>query len=374
MRASLVFLRSYPDLWRLFWSNVLWTLGSGLYFFVWPNYVRDLGGGPQEIGYLTALMYGVMALTLLPGGWLADRWERKRLMLLNWAVAAVAPLIFAAAHHWSALIPGVLLYSQFFGWPAMEAYVAQLVPKESLGRAFALTNSGYALGAALSPLLGALLLPHMGMKGLFLLAFVAFVGSTAVIGLLRPQHPMSQPHSKHIISPSPTLWRWVAVFVGVSGITAAVRPFLPVFLEDRFGIGRAWLLASSSLISLGGFVLAWLLGHWSAKSSIQALVFGLLAIAGGIALVFLPGGLVLGLFLFGADSAVYSLLRASIGVVASQGRVFGTTQLPATLAQALAPLAAGWLYSASPTLFLGLGGGLLALLALVSSRLGKKQR
>ncbi len=373
MRASLAFLRSSPDLWRLFWSNVLWTLGSGLYFFVWPNYVRDLGGGPQEIGYLTALMYGVMALTLLPGGWLADRWERRQLMLLNWAVAAVAPLIFAAAHHWTALIPGVLLYAQFFGWPAMEAYVAQLVPKKSLGRAFALTNSGYSLGAALSPLLGALLLPHLGMRGLFLLAFVAFSGSTTLIGFLRPQHPTPHADPKKSASASPTLWRWVVVFVGVSGITAAVRPFLPVFLEDRFGIGRAWLLASSSLIAFGGFSLAWLLGHLSAKSPAKASSLGLLAIATGIALIFVPSGLVLGLFLFGAEAAVYSLFRASIGMVASQGRVFGATQLPATLAQALMPLAAGWFYHASPQLFLAWGAGAITFFALVSLVLGRRQ-
>ncbi len=372
MRASLVFLRSHPDLWRLFWSNVLWTLGSGLYFFVWPNYVRDLGGGPQEIGYLAALMYGVMALSLLPGGWLADRWERKRLMVANWGVASVAPLVFALARHWAGLIPGVLLYAQFFGWPAMEAYVAQLVPKDSLGRAFALTNSGYSLGAAFSPLLGALLLPHIGMRGLFLLAFGAFAGSTAVMGLLRPQHPAPQPDSDPTVSVSPTLWRWVVVFVSVLGITAAVRPFLPVFLEDRFGIDRAWLLASSSLISLGGFALAWLLGHLSAKSSVSALVFGILAVAVGVALIFVPGGLVFGLFLFGAEAAVYSLFRAFIGAVVSQGRVFGATQFPATSAQALAPLAAGWFYSASPDLFLGLCVGLLALLALVSAGLGKR--
>ena len=77
IRAGLRFLWDYPNLWKLFWSNVLGSSGSGLYFFIWPNFVRDLGGGPQEIDYLTALMYGVMALTLFPGGWLADRYDRR---------------------------------------------------------------------------------------------------------------------------------------------------------------------------------------------------------------------------------------------------------------------------------------------------------
>ncbi|MEN3010325.1 MAG: MFS transporter [Candidatus Bipolaricaulaceae bacterium] len=372
MRAGIAFLRAYPDLGRLFWSNVLWTLGSGLYFFVWPNYVRDLGGGPQEIGYLTGLMYGVMALSLLPGGWLADRAERRRLMVANWGLAALAPLLFALARHWTGLIPGVLLYAQFFGWPAMEAYVADLVPKDSLGRAFALANSGYALGAALSPLLGAALLPRLGMRGLFFLAFLAFLASTLVLTRLSPQRPKARPDAEGLGVRSPRLWPWMAVFVGVSLASAALRPFLPVFLEDRFGMARAGILASGALLSLGGFVLAWPLGHFSGQSSSRALAAGLLAMAAGVALLFLPFGFLPGLFLFGADAAVYSLLRGLIGREAGWGRVFGATQVPATLAQALAPLAAGWLYHAAPTLFLGLGAGFLGLLALVSLRLEKR--
>lgn len=371
MREGIAFLRSYPDLWKLFWSNALWTLGSGLYFFVWPNYVRDLGGGPKEIGYLTALMYGVMAFSLLPGGWLADRLERRGLMLANWGLAALAPLLFALARSWAGLIPGVLLYAQFFGWPAMEAYVAGVVPKESLGRAFALTNSGYALGAILSPLLGAALLPRLGMRGLFLLAFLAFSASTLLIGRLSPQRPQNRTDSPAALAVPSALWRWVAVFVGVSLVSAAVRPFLPVFLEDRFRLGRPWILASGALLSLGGFGLAWPLGHLSARSPARALAAGLVSMAAGIPLLFVPFGLIPGLFLFGADAAVYSLLRGLIGGAAALGRVFGATQVPATLAQALAPLAAGWFYSASPALFLGTGAGLLLLLALLSWRLGK---
>lgn len=371
MRQGIAFLRTYPDLWRLFWSNALWTLGSGLYFFIWPNYVRDLGGGPREIGYLTALMYGVMALSLLPGGWLADRLDRRRLMLANWAVASFAPLLFAFARSWTGLIPGVFLYAQFFGWPAMEAYVAGVVPKASLGRAFALTNSGYALGATLSPLLGALLLPHLGMRGLFLLAFLAFVGSTFLIGRLHPQRPRVRADPSAAPAFPAALWPWVAVFAGVSLVSAALRPFLPVFLEDRFGVGRSWILASSSLLSLGGFVLAWPLGHGSARNPARALAWGLTGMALGVLLLFLPFGLIPGLFLFGADAAVYSLLRGLIGSQGALGRVFGATQVPATLAQALAPLAAGWFYAASPTLFLGTGAGLLLLLALLSWHRGK---
>ena len=350
IRAGLRFLRDYPNLWKLFWSNVLWSSGSGLYFFIWPNFVRDLGGGPQEIGYLTALMYGVMALTLLPGGWLADRCDRRRVMLWNWALAALAPLLYARARTWPELIPGVVVYALFFGWPAMEAYVADTVPPESLGRAFALTNSGYALGAILSPLFGAALLPWVGMRGLFLLAFLAFTGSTLLIGLMQPQRPHSLSEPASAVSPHRFLLPWLILLIATSAASAGARPFLAPYLEDRFGLGRAFILASGSLLALGEFFLAWPLGHESERNPRRAVFVALVLCALGAGIFLIPFGFVFGLFLMGADRVVYSLVRSLIGVQVrvGRGRVFAQTQVLATAAEALAPLATGWLYHFSP--------------------------
>lgn len=350
IRAGILFLRSYPDLWKLFWSNVLWTTGSGLYFFIWPNYVRDLGGGPQEIGYLTALMYAVMALTLLPGGWLADRCDRRRVMLANWGLAALAPLFYARAKSWPELIPGVLLYALFFGWPAMEAYVADAVSSESLGRAFALTNSGYALGAIVTPIIGAALLNKIRMRGLFILAFLSFSASTALIGLMRPQKP-SQVHGENPAEGSGRgLLSWILLLTITSAASAGTRPFLAPFLEDSFRLGRAYILAFGSLLALGEFLWAWPLGHLSERSRSQAVFMALGLCALGSGLFLIPYGFIPGLFLMGADRVVYSLLRSVIGgqVRVGRGRVFAKTQILATGAEALAPLATGWLYSLNP--------------------------
>lgn len=361
--SGLRFLRSYPDLGKLFWSNASWTFGAGLYTFVWPNYVRDLGGGPGEIGHLTALMYGTMAATLLPGGWLADRFERRGLMLLTWGLASLAPFAFAAARNWQGLIPGVLLYGMFLGWPAMEAYIADTVAPDALGRAFALTNSGYALGAVLSPLLGAALLPSLGMRGLFLLAGAFFVLSTLLIARMRPQRPRRTP------DPAPTghndrsLLLWILVLVVASAASAGVRTFVPPFLEDVRALPRSWILAAGALLALGEFALAWPLGHRADRSQRGALAAGLALGTVGAACLLVPWGIVPGLLLLGSDRVVYSLLRAAIGskVASRRGRAFGLTQTLATAGQALGPLAAAALYGGNPVgpLLLALGTGAL---------------
>lgn len=360
LRRGYGFLRSHPDLGKLFWSNAAWTFGAGLYTFVWPNYVRDLGGGPAEIGYLTALMYGTMAATLLPGGWLADRHERRGLMLLTWGLAALAPLAFLVARSWGGLIPGVLLYGMFLGWPAMEAYIADAAPPQDLGRAFALTNSGYALGAVLSPLLGAALLPKVGMRGLFLLAFAFFALSTFLIARMRPQRP--RPAAPPAQRGDRTLLPWILVLVIASAASAGVRTFVPPFLEDVRALSRPGILAAGALLALGEFGLAWPLGHWADRGLGRALALALALGAAGAGLLLAPWGIVPGLLLLGSDRVVYSLLRAGIAnsVGSRRGRAFGLTQALATAGQAVGPLAAASLYRANPAgpLLLGLGIGL----------------
>ncbi len=376
LRPSVWILRAHPDLRKLFWSNAFWTFGAGLYTFVWPNHVRDLGGDAGAIGYLTALMYGTMALTLLPGGWLADRRERRGIMLVTWGLASLAPLAFALAPTWPALVPGVLLYGMFLGWPAMEAYIADSVPPEALGRAFAVTNSGYALGAVPSPLLGAALLPAVGMRGLFISAFFLFALSTLLIATMRPQRPRAQPDPSPRRGTGRPLPLLIGVLVVASAASAGIRTFVPPFLEDVRAFPRPWILAAGSLLALGEFALAWPLGHWADRDRGRALAGGLALGAAGAGLLLLPGGIVPGLLLLGSDRVVYSLLRAEIGtqVTARRGVAFGLTGVLATVGQAVGPLGAAWAYGATPSgpLLLALGTGVALAWATAGRVLRKK--
>ena len=235
-----------------------------LYSFVWPNYVRDLGGTEREIGLLSSLMFATVAVTLLPGGWLADRVERRALMVVTWGLAAFAPLLYAFARSWHSLIPGAILYNIFLGWPAMEAYIADSVPPEALARAFTLTGAGFSMGAILSPLLGGWLLPIIGMRGLFFMAFALFLLSPAVLALLAPSHPRPRPAGPAVPRGQrrEIAW-WTALSIVAALGSAALRPFLAPYLEDAVGWARSWILASSSLIAAGEIILAPVLGRIS---------------------------------------------------------------------------------------------------------------
>ncbi|MGD9840924.1 MAG: MFS transporter [Candidatus Bipolaricaulis sp.] len=358
-------LRRHRDLRFLFLSNTLWSSGAMLYSFVWPNYVRDLGGTEREIGLLSSLMFATVAVTLLPGGWLADRVERRALMVVTWGLAAFAPLLYALARSWHSLIPGAILYNIFLGWPAMEAYIADSVPPEALARAFTLTGAGFSMGAILSPLLGGWLLPIIGMRGLFFMAFALFLLSTAVLALLAPSHPRPRPAGPAFPRGQrrEIAW-WTALSIVAALGSAALRPFLAPYLEDAVGWARPWILASSSLIAAGEIILAPVLGRISDRDGRRGLGRGLLLTASGACLLLGgPWAVVPALLLLGGDRVTGSLFRSAIGRWggARRGVVFGGTLVLVNAAQAVGALAGARLYALRPDGPLLLGAGLYAL-------------
>jgi len=371
------------DLQLILLSNFLWSSGSMLYYFLWPIYVRDLGGTAREIGLLTSLMFLTSALTLIPGGWLADRLERKRLLLVTWVVATPAPLVYALARSWVGLIPGVVIYSFFLGWPAFEAYIAHAAPSERLSRAFALTSAGFSLGAVLSPLAGAALLPSLGIRGLFLISFGLFAASTATLFLISPQPPPRSRSSERGPAGSylqgllsalrdRRLGRWWAAFALAALGASAARPFIPAFLEDGYRFSRPAILMASALLALGEVVIAvglgWVGDRWWRSG---ALGLSFLCVVLGLGLLLFGGapGALLAMFLLGGDRVSISLSRALIGSyapVGTSGALFALYWVIVDGAGAGGPYLGGMLYDSSPPrLFLGASGLVLAALALV---------
>lgn len=370
----------HRDLRLIFVANFLWTFGAMLYAFVWPNYVRDLGGGPREIGLLSSVMFATIALTLIPGGFLADRFERRRLMLITWGLATLAPLVYATATDWRGLIPGAVLYCIFIGWPAMEAYLADSVSPAELSRAFALTNAGYSAGAIISPLIGAGLLPLVGMRGLFWLAFFLFCSSTVTLSLIRPQRPRSVHGRPGRFSLDRGLLIWTGAFVAAAWTSSALRPFLAPFLEDAIGLARPWILATGSLLSVGEVALAPVLGGWGDREGPRALTGGLWSMGFGCLLLLLGGtwALVPAAILLGGDRVSASLFRSVIGRRATFGRgtAFAWTLVLASGTQALGPPMGAFLYELSPAgplwLACGMSAALGALIWIVAAGTGGK--
>src|SRR2546428_8812585 len=93
------------DLRLLFLSLFLWTFGLGLYNYIWPLYLRDLNATPSDIGLVFSIGFLAVALTMIPGAILANRYELKALLIIGWAMGIPPPLMNYIGSKWVRCIP-----------------------------------------------------------------------------------------------------------------------------------------------------------------------------------------------------------------------------------------------------------------------------
>jgi MFS family permease len=346
----------------------LWASGEGLFIYLQPIYVQQLGADPVQIGGVLSLAGLSMTVSYLPGGILADRISRKTMMLGGWGLGLIAVLLMAAAHDWREFIPGAMLYTfSAFCVPAVSATIADAAGDVPLERVLTLVYAGFWAGSIVSPWVGGWLAKLIGMRTVYVIAAACFATSALVILQVRTQ-PVRARMSARRMPSSASLRSGATLGIIVFAIFLAMyigQPLAPNFLRDTAGwpIERIGLLGS--LHALGVTLLAPSLGRWSAVASrkllgllaAQALVWaslGLLLIGARA----VPGIVLVAFFLRGGYGACRNLTNAHIAGGASpenRGAAFGLAETAAASAQMAAPYFAGWLYAAHPAAPIGAG-------------------
>ncbi|KAK1177619.1 MFS transporter [Streptomyces sp. NBS 14/10] len=165
---------------RLWASTSITTIGSQLTAVAVPKQIYDLTGSSAWVGY--ASFAGLLPLVVfaLWGGAIADRVDRRTLMLVTGVGIAVISVLFwaqsAAGIHSVPLLMVLLAAQQgLFGinFPARSASIARLVPAEELPAAGALQSTVAQTGMVLGPLLAGALIPLIGLSTLYLIDAVA---------------------------------------------------------------------------------------------------------------------------------------------------------------------------------------------------------
>lgn len=352
----------------------LWSFGSGLFQYLLPVFVRQLGGGAIALGMIFALTSATTAVAVIPGGWLADRFERRALIIAGWWMATPAALLYATARGWQQLfLPVVLVNATNVVLPAMQAYIAAAVPPDRLGTAFGLTQSAYAAGFILSPAIGGLVAERWGLRAVFWWSFGFWVASAAATRPLAPQRPMPSPssHPQGGGLKVRSLGLLLALSVLVTFADNLAWPFAPAYLQDRSGADLASLGWLGSIAFAGGAILSPLCGRmadrWGygpALAAAQALSAGATA-----TFAFAPRSRVLSaaaLFARGAIDGSRGLTQAMVGRETghgSAGAAFARYNAAVSAAMAAAPYLGGWLYGANPALPFGASLPLMLLAA-----------
>src|ERR687888_593037 len=97
MVPELLPLRRNRDFMRLWVGEALSTLGSRIAYVAYPLLVLAVTGSPTKAGLVGFLRMLPWFLFALPGGALADRADRKRIMVVCDAVGFLASLSLVVA-------------------------------------------------------------------------------------------------------------------------------------------------------------------------------------------------------------------------------------------------------------------------------------
>jgi len=152
----------------------------------YPLYVVELGGTATTIGIIAAAATITDAIVKIPGGHLADKYRRKRLILVMTFLASGAHLFYALAPSWHFLVLAAVLTS--FCWiytPAFNSIVIEALPKEKRGTGYSLVNLITRVSTTPSPLIAGFLFTRYGVVGASRIAYGLVSVAFLIAGILR---------------------------------------------------------------------------------------------------------------------------------------------------------------------------------------------
>ncbi len=154
--------------------------------------ILDLTHSAEAVGFLGFCFYGPYALLGLFGGALADRYNRRRMLLVTQTAmalcaAALAVVTFARVDSvWVvdaiAVVRGVVLV---FNNPSRQALIVQMVGRRELPNAIALNSSLNNATRIVGPAVAGVLIATVGIATCFALNAVSFIAVIVALAAIR---------------------------------------------------------------------------------------------------------------------------------------------------------------------------------------------
>jgi MFS family permease len=177
-------LREIPAFRRLWVGTMLSSTGSAMTTFAMTLQVWEITRSTAAVGGLGVAALVPMLVIALPGGTLADRVDRRKLVLAMAACStAVSALLFAQALtglRWLWLLYALEAAASAIGAisaPARRTFIPMLVPAGQRAAAMALNRIVMQTMLIAGPALAGVVAAGFGVKGCYLIDAVSFAGS-----------------------------------------------------------------------------------------------------------------------------------------------------------------------------------------------------
>ena len=334
-------------------------------------------GMDSFLGELPILLFSLV------GGVVADRMDRRRLLLssqylqMTSALTLAALIYFDRVSVWHILSLSFLTgTAQAFGGPAYQSLIPTLVEKKDISNAIALNSIQFNLARIIGPAVAGFAFTALGAAACFLLNGISFLAVIFSLSSFKSRMVLPESHGKLLdelrsglsfVRQQPVLLTlsflaFCSTFFGVPLIT-----MLPVFAKDVFHLGPggySGLLACTGLGAVIGALIVAALGNFPNKGKIALVlqfVFGTMVILFSFAPVFwmrLTALLIAGTALVAVFAFMTSLVQLRVPE-SMRGRVVSIYMMAFRGGTPLGSLATGFLAThLSPSWVLA-GNGLM---------------
>lgn len=296
--------------------------------------IYEIAGSPAALGLIGVANFIPIILFSLIGGLIADKVNRRKLLLISQSAQALfaLTLFFLSFYH---LINPWMIYAilflvataQSFSIPARQAVVPHLVPGKYLMNAISLASLQFQFASMVGPAIAGFLIGGVGAPLVYLInacSFLFFIGAILSLKISLHKHDLQQVELKissiwqgiKFVASTPILYTtmmldFLVTFFGTANI------LMPVFAKDVLGVGAQGLGLLYGAPAIGGVLAGLLVAFLHHKIERQGwviigsvILYGLATIAFGISKT-LPLSLIF-LVLVGFGDMTSTIIRNTI--------------------------------------------------------------
>ncbi len=336
---------------RLYWTSLfISNIGSWMQITAISWLLYDLTDSPFQLG-LNGIFRAVPTICFgLFGGTLADRYDRKRLLLVTQIALTLIALLFAILAQTGLIrvwhIYALTLASAIVGTldgPARQALLPALVPRSILPKAIALNSLLWKGTVLIGPALAGIAISTVGTDGAFYANAASFLAVIVALILMRASSSGSG-RAGHFLKDlnegvsyvlSQNIILGVMAMEATSSIFGLDQAMLTIFARDVLQVGASGLGFLQSARGLGAILgSGLLLSLGQPRSQGKILLLSAIVCGGSFALFGLSNSFPLSLFLLlilGATDTIWGATRNTIlqlkATEAMRGRVMGVFNL-----------------------------------------------
>ncbi len=237
-------------------------------------YIRELGASPSIIGLIGSLGSAILMFTRIPGGHIADKYGRRKIIVTMTFFSAFSFLFYAFAPSWEYVLLGIILFNfSTIHNPALSAIVADSIPPDQRGVGYTLTSALPRVASIFAPIIVGLLITKYslvaGMRVAYIIVTVLYlIGALIRARYLEETLEKAEPTESFKILSSlkesftsiPDVWRSMPKnfkpYMAATIITAfsgpLFYPFLALYAVDVIGVTSIqWGLLGTIGIAVG---------------------------------------------------------------------------------------------------------------------------